>query len=250
MWLFLYVNFSLVLPLNLLSYKDLHISKASIDRARSKFISGTAVLNNSFVPIHCSISCKKLWHHFWSLTTYSITYCIFSLHYVYSTTLVGLWSYLPVCGPATFTYVHDLNTCSASDSTGSGLLRSCEPPHSEDNLLDNSTEVCQQHKEPDYCFDGSVKLSLAHKSGGRESWHLDRLRISECPSYLFSSLSIQLWHRPSQSSCARKWDCVHSEPKVKSSLRKPDIEAYGVSGSHYTSFSELFNRWMWIPDQT
>ena len=126
----------------------------------------------------------------------------------------------------------DLNTCSASDSTGS-LLRSCGQPHSEDDLLDNSTEVCQQRKQPDYFFVGSVKLSLAPKSGGWESWHLDGLRISECPSYLFSSLSIQLWRRPSQSSCARKWDCVHFEPKVKSSLRKPDIEAYGVSGSHY-----------------
>lgn len=46
--------------------------------------------------------------------------------------------------------------CSTSDSTGSGLLRSYGPPHSEDNLLDNSTEACQQHKEPDYCSDGSV----------------------------------------------------------------------------------------------
>ncbi len=107
-------------------------------------------------------------------------------------------------------------------------------------------EVCQQHKEPHPFFDGFYWLGLSPKS--RRAWHLGQTTNLEYRSVLF--FSIQLWRFHSQDCSARQWDRVHFQPKVKSSLDKPDMEAYSVSGSHYTYFLELLNRWMWIPHQT
>lgn len=72
--------------------------------------------------------------------------------------------------------------------------------------------------------------------------------VFKCFSYLSPAFLFPL--HPAQALFQPRCENVFTsrQPEVKSSLDKPDIQAYSVSGGLYTS--ELLKRWMWIPDQT